>query len=79
MGYYWVTWRGRAAATVLANTADAAKEIAKAEGEVLDARQLPYPRHPQLNPEENGCPAFCYGRSECLDKTACPQRSACSE
>lgn len=80
MAHYWVTWSGRAAATVNAKTRDEARTIAEAAAPgVSDVRQLPYPRSPQLNQPPNGCPSFCFGRNECLDKTACPQRRACSE
>jgi hypothetical protein len=77
MAHYWVTWRGRNGATVNAPTKDEAKTIATAEGEVLEVHQLPYPRHPQVNPD--GCPSFCFGGKECLDRTSCPRARACDD
>lgn len=77
MAHFWVTFRGRGPATVNAKTKDEARTIAEGHGEVTDVRELPYPRGPQLNP--GGCPSFCHGGSECLDRTACPQRHSCCD
>lgn len=77
MASYWVTWRGRKAATVNAQTKDDARTLAAEHGEVTDVRELPYPRGEQINP--SGCPSFCFGGSECLDKTACPRMRSCCD
>lgn len=78
MAHFWVTWHGRNGATVNAKTKDDARSLAKPHGgEVIDVRELPYPRGEQINP--GGCPSFCFGGMECLDKTACPRRRSCCE
>lgn len=77
MAHFWVTWRGRGSATINAKTKDEAKTIAAEHGDVVEAFELPYPRSPQLN--RDGTPSFCIGGSECLDRTSCPRRRACSD
>ena len=79
MRHFWVTWAGRAAATVNAPTKDEARALAaETAPNVLAVRELPYPRAPVINPD--GTPAFCFVKTdECLDKTSCPRRRACDD
>jgi hypothetical protein len=48
-----------------------------------NVQTLPYPRRPMIwqfdHPVHGVCPCFCYGRSECVGKTSCPNGPACSE
>lgn len=78
-GNWWVVFSGRASGSVVGGTEKEAREFAAPLGTVTAVHGLPYPRSPVLNPAPGQCPAFCIGRSECLDKTACPQSYACSE
>ena len=78
-GPWWITFSGQAGGSVVGVPEAEARDIASAHGTVTSVHQLPYPRRPVLNPAPGQCPAFCYGTAECLGKTACPNRYACSE
>ena len=79
MAHFWVTWNGRGPATINAPTKEEARTLGEVHGVVKDVLQLPYPRRPQLNQEEGGCPSFCFGDNECFDRTSCPRRRACDD
>lgn len=83
MSIFWIEFKGRAAACLETpghETEEEALALAKPHGDAAKAHRLPYPREPRLVPmAPNGCPSFCYGGRECLDKTACPQRRSCTE
>lgn len=66
--------------TVTAIDRAAAKQIAVEQGMVMPEvlGTLPYPAAPKLN-YGDGCPPFCRGRSECLNRSSCPRNYACSE
>lgn len=83
---FWIEFDDRASATIEVEAHhpptkadyDAAETAAGAFGKVKRSNVIPYPREPRIG-EKSTCPSFCYGKGECLGKTACPNRYACSE
>lgn len=80
---FWVRFSARKPACVEAPNKSEAHDIAaKLTGEVpTSVERLPYPAEPRLNPEMNSpvWPSFCHSPSECVGRSSCPQRYACSE
>lgn len=81
---YWHMTFGRDSVTTEADSPDHAKEIlldhlddrCEIAAEDVTVQPIPYPRGGELrNPSK--CPAFCYGGSQCVGKTACPKNPAC--
>ena len=80
MTAFWITFAARVPGCIEAKNPAEADAAAKEFGEVVKVERLPYPRAPRLGVKSD-CPSFCYARrvSECLGKTACPQRYSCTE
>lgn len=85
MQSYWLTFIGRAAGCVQAESEYDAKLIGKHVGkaEVATCRILPYPAMPRLSsyihPVYGETPSFCYSPEKCAGKTSCPSNRSCTE
>ncbi len=76
---YWVDFEGRASACInVFSEAEALKVAAELGGgaKPIRARQLPYTADPQLGKRWE---AWCYSPLECVGRSSCPKRRACSE
>lgn len=80
--YFKVTTEQYPKATIFAKDTDEVRQIAEAKGHKLVTIHgyIPYPTMPYLNrPEDDKCPSFCFGGSECVNRSACPRDWACND
>jgi hypothetical protein len=80
---FWITFGDAKPACAWVETEAQARELAVDRGKILHVDTLPYPAEPRLDDKEGWGegerPSFCYARSQCINRTACPQRISCTE
>lgn len=79
---FWVKFKDGSAGYVEADSAEIAMAVGKEKTgkEAKSAERIPYPASPIIYQSAGDpCPPFCYTPNECVGRSSCPHRYACSE